>query len=75
MEHNNEIINIVQVKLCSQSHKEVQQIITGFLKSAVRENPNQLLSEGYYSFAHYIFEFLAFHIAKEKLYNGPLEVV
>lgn len=48
MEHNNEIIGIVQQRICSKMTKDFQQTIVNFLKNVDMEKP--LLE-----YAHYIY--------------------
>lgn len=54
MEHNNEIISIVQGRLCNSMDKDFQKIIVAFLKSV------DLNSKPFYEYSHYIYEFLAY---------------
>lgn len=58
IEHNNEVIGIVQQRICGKMNKEFQQIIVNFLKNVDMDTKPLL------EYAHYIYEFLAFHLAR-----------
>ena len=49
MEHNNEIISIVQNRLCNSMDKDFQKTIVAFLKNV------DLDSKSFYEYAHYIY--------------------
>ena len=49
MEHNNEIISIVQGRLCNSMDKDFQKIIVAFLKNV------DLNSKPFYEYSHYIY--------------------
>ena len=61
MEHNNEIISIVQGRLCNSMDKDFQKIIVAFLKNV------DLNSKPFYEYSHYIYQFLAFELAKKNI--------
>lgn len=58
LEHNNEIISIVQQRICGRMSKDFQNNILTFLRNVDIESKPLL------EYAHYIYEFLAFHLAK-----------
>lgn len=61
MEQNNDVIGIVQSKLCSVMDKEFQKSVNTFLKYV------DLDSKPLYEYSHYIYEFLAFHLAQKNV--------
>ncbi len=71
MEHNNEVLTILQTRVSSRMGKDFQLTVTGFLK------PNDLDQHvSFVQYSHYIFEFLAFYLARTGIIGefSPVEI-
>ena len=57
LEQNNEVMAIVQSKICHKMDSQFQDTVNNLLKNV------DLESKGLYEYATYLFEFLSFHLA------------
>ena len=81
MEHNNQLINIIQTKLNQRLNKDFQHCINKFLKNIEKikhesEEKDQelhfskiktnLAFKPFFQFSYYIFEYLSYHLHREN---------